>query len=102
MNQSGNHKGFVTIIIKKAHNLVDLYIYLLYQWGRLQIFDNGVFSDRKVKLVSTEDETMVNRVSYQVYASSHDKGDNAEVNSWARKGCGTPLNQLQNVKDSHT
>ncbi len=106
MNQSGNHIKDVTIFIKtmyskRANHVVDLYINLLYQWGRLQIFDYWVFSDRKVKLVSTEDETMVNRVSYQVYASSHDKGDDAEVNCWARKSCGTALNQLQNVKNSH-
>lgn len=34
-----------------------------------------------------------------MYAGSHDKGDDAEINSRARKGRGTPFNQLKKVTE---
>lgn len=65
-----------------------------YQWGRFEVFEDGVLSDWQVELVATEDETMVDGVSHQVDAGSHDKSDDAEVDRWARQRPGTALNQL--------
>lgn len=72
-----------------------------YQWGRFKVFDYGVLSDWQVELVATQDEPVVDGVSYQVDAGSHDKSDDAEVDGWARQRPRTALNQL-NGAATHT
>lgn len=72
-----------------------------HQGGRFEVFDDGVLSDRQVELVATQEEPMVDGVSHQVDAGSHDKSDDAEVDRWARQRPGTALNQL-NGAATHT
>lgn len=64
------------------------------QWGRFEVFNDGVLSDWQVELVATQDEPVVDGVSHQVDAGSHNKHDDAEVDCWARQCPGTALNQL--------
>lgn len=64
------------------------------QWGRFEVFNDGILSDWQVELVATQDESVVDGVSHQVDAGSHDKHDDAEVDRWARQRPGTAFNQL--------
>lgn len=66
-----------------------------YQWSWFKVFNNGVFSHWQVELVATQDEPVVDGVSHQVDAGSHDKSDDAEVDRWARQCPGAALNQLK-------
>lgn len=47
-----------------------------------------------MELVATQNEPVVDGVSHQVDAGSHDESDDAEVDRWARERPGTTLNQL--------
>lgn len=64
------------------------------QRGRFEVFDDGVLSHWQVELVATQDEPVVDGVSHQVDAGSHNKRDDAEVDCCARHRPGTALNQL--------
>lgn len=69
-----------------------------HQWGWFKVFDDGVFSDWQVQLVATQDEPVVDGVSHQVDAGSHDERDDAEVNSCARQHPGTALDELNGAE----
>lgn len=64
------------------------------QWGRLEVSDDGVVSDWQVELVATQDEAVVDGVTHQVDAGSHDERDDAEVDRRTRQCPGAALNQL--------
>lgn len=48
-----------------------------------------------MKLISTEDQPVVNRVAYQVDAGTHDEDDDADVHHGSGQGLGGPFNELQ-------
>lgn len=48
-----------------------------------------------MELVATQDEPVVDGVSHQVDAGSHDKSNDAEVDRRARQRPGTAFNQLK-------
>lgn len=54
-----------------------------------------------MELVTTQDKPVVDGVSHQVDAGSHDESDDAEVDRRARERPGTALNQL-NGAATHT
>lgn len=71
------------------------------QWGRLEIFDDGVVSDWQVQLVAAQDKPVVDGVAHQVDAGSHDECDDAEVDCRARQRPGAALNQLIGAASAH-
>lgn len=48
-----------------------------------------------MQLVATEDQPVIDRISYQVDAGSHDKHDDANIHHGPGQGLGGPLNELQ-------
>lgn len=71
------------------------------QWGRLEVLDDGVVSDRQVQLVSAQNEAVVDGVAHQVDTGSHDECDDAEVDHRARQRPRAALNQLIEAASKH-
>jgi hypothetical protein len=61
----------------------------------LEVLDDGVLPDGQVVLVATEDQAVVDGVTHQVDAGTHDEGDDADVDHGARQGAGGPLDELR-------
>ncbi len=69
-----------------------------YQSFWSEALHDGVFSDAQVPLVSAEQEPMVDGLSHQVYAGTHHKRDDAQIDSGARQRLRASLYELeQNV-----
>lgn len=51
-----------------------------------------------MQLIATQDEPVVDGVSHQVDAGSHDERDDAEVHGCARQHSWTALNQLNGAE----
>lgn len=60
----------------------------------LEILDDGVLSDGQVVLVPTEEQAVVDGVTHQVDAGSHDEGDDTDVDYRPRQRAGGPLDEL--------
>lgn len=61
---------------------------------RFEVFDDGVLPDWQMELIPTQNEPVVDGVSHQVDAGSHDKSDDAYVDRRARQRLWTAFNQL--------
>lgn len=67
----------------------------LYQSLWCEALHDGVFSDAQVQLVSAEQEPVVDGLSHQVYAGTHHKRDDAQVDSGARQRLRASLYELE-------
>lgn len=67
----------------------------LYQSLWCEALHDGVFSDAQVQLVSAEQEPVVDGLSHQVYAGTHHKRDDAQVDSGARQRIRASLYELE-------
>lgn len=78
----------------KMKVVIQVKVLLTDQSRRLEVFDDGVLSDWQMELIPTQNEPVVDGVTHQVDAGSHDKSDDADVDCWARQHLWTALNQL--------
>ncbi len=86
-------------------NTVNKYYYRAkwYQSFWSEVLHDGVFSDAQVQLVSTEQEPMGDGLSHQVYAGTHHKRDDAQIDSGARQRLRASLYELeQNIAWDNT